>query len=82
MPGLREFQEFGEFIRNKDSFNYAYEIVKPYGVIEEVLDWAKNQLAGEWRWQLVDLSNHARPGRYIFYFDQERDYFAFVLKWS
>ena len=82
MPGLNEFQEFGEFIRDQDSFNHAHEITKPYGVIEEVLDWSKRELSKDWRWQLIDLSNPVRPGRYIFYFDSERDYLAFVLKWS
>lgn len=69
-------------VREKDSFKYAYEIVKPTGVIEQVLEWAKAELVKEWRWQLIELSSAARPGRYIFYFDDGKDYFAFVLKWS
>jgi hypothetical protein len=28
------------------------------------------------------MSSHQQPGRYIFYFDSERDYFAFLLKWQ
>ena len=82
MPGISDFKEFGEFVREKDSFNHAQEITKPYGVIEQVLDWAKNELVNDWRWQLIELSSDTRPGRYIFYFDSEQDYFAFVLKWS
>jgi len=82
MPGISEFKEFGEFIREKDSFNHAQEITKPYGVIEQVLDWSKKELVNDWRWQLIELSSDIRPGRYIFYFDSEQDYFAFVLKWS
>jgi len=82
MPGISEFKEFGEFIREKDSFNHAQEITKPYGVIEQVLDWSKKELVNDWRWQLIELSSDTRPGRYIFYFDSEQDYFAFVLKWS
>lgn len=69
-------------IRDKDSFKHAQEISKPYGQIDEILDWAKSELRGEWRWQLVDLSTQWKPGRYIFYFDSEKDYFAFALKWS
>ena len=68
--------------RDRDSFNYAKEIVKPFGAIEGVLDWSKQELAGEWRWQLIEVSSDRRPGRYIFYFDNERDYLAFVLKCS
>jgi hypothetical protein len=69
-------------IRDRHSFKHAQEISKPYGHIDEVLDWSKAELRGEWRWQLVEMSSFVRPGRYIFYFDDERDHFAFTLKWS
>ena len=71
-----------EWSRNRESFNHAHEIVKPFGQVERVLDWCKNQLVDGWRWQLLEVSSDQRPGRYIFYFDNERDYLAFVLKWS
>jgi hypothetical protein len=69
-------------IRLGDSFEYAQEINKPFGQLDRVLAWCKTEMTGEWRWQLVDVSTDQRPGRYIFYFDSERDYFAFVLQWS
>ena len=69
-------------IRLGDSFNYAREINKPFGELDRVLAWCKTELTGEWRWQLVDVSTDKRPGRYIFYFDLERDYFAFTLYWQ
>jgi hypothetical protein len=68
--------------RTRESFNHAQEIVKPFGVLEQVLDWCKNELRDEFRWQLVEMSSDIKPGRYIFFFDDERDYLAFVLKWS
>lgn len=68
--------------RDRDSFSFAKEIVKPFGAIESVLDWAKQEFIGEWRWQLVEVSSERRPGRYIFYFENERDYLAFLLKCS
>jgi hypothetical protein len=68
--------------RDKESFEFAKEIVKPFGAIESVLDWSKQELIGEWRWQLVEVSSERRPGRYIFYFESERDYLAFLLKCS
>ena len=71
-----------EWQRDKTSFNYAQEIVKPFGEVEHVLDWCKKELVDEWRWQLVDVSSTSRPGRYIFYFDNDKDHFAFVMKWS
>jgi len=82
LTGLADFREMGEFIRNKESFAHAQEINKSFGVIESVLDWCKKELQGDWRWQLIDVSATYKPGRYIFYFDLETDYFAFVLKWA
>ena len=69
-------------IRLGDSFNYAREINKPFGELDRVRAWCKTELVGEWRWQLIDVSTDKRPGRYIFYFDSERDYFAFTLYWQ
>lgn len=71
-----------DFMRNRDSFDHAHEIVKSFGVIEHVLNWCKIELRGEWRWQLIEISSDIKPGRYIFYFDDERDYLAFLMKWS
>lgn len=68
--------------RSRESFNHACEIVKPFGVLEAVLVWCKANLQDEWRWQLVEMSSDIKPGRYLFFFDNERDYLAFVLKWS
>ena len=62
--------------------DYAKEIKKPFGELDRVLAWAKSELIGTWRWQLVEVSTDQRPGRYIFYFDDERDYFAFTLYWQ
>ena len=71
-----------DFYRERGGFNFAYEIVKPFGAIEGILDWAKEELSGDWRWQLIELSSERKPGRYIFYFDSERDYLSFILKCS
>ena len=68
--------------RNRESFLYAREIAKPFGELDRVIDWCKTEMVGDWRWQLVDVSSDRRPGRYIFYFDSERDFFAFTLQWS
>ena len=71
-----------DYMRDKDSFNYAQEIAKSFGVLEHVLDWCKEELVNEWRWQLIDVSSDRKPGRYIFYFDSERDCLAFTMKWA
>ena len=67
--------------RNKDSFQFAVEISKPWGRLEPVLEWCKSELTDDWRWQMIDMSTDLKPGRYIFYFDGERDCLAFTLKW-
>lgn len=69
-------------IRDKDSFAYAKEILKPWGGLDPILDWCKSELTGDWRWQLVQVSSDIAPGRYIFYFDSDRDCCAFTLKWQ
>jgi hypothetical protein len=68
--------------RDSESFAHAREIVKPWGGLEPILAWCKQELEADWRWQLVDMSTDQRPGRYIFYFDSERDCCAFALKWA
>lgn len=68
--------------RDKASFRFAREINKPYGHLNDVLDWCKSELEQDWRWQMIELSSSDRPGRYIFYFDGERDCLAFTLKWG
>ena len=68
--------------RNRESFLYSREITKPFGELDRVIDWCKTELVGDWRWQLVDVSSDRRPGRYVFYIDSERDFFAFTLQWS
>jgi len=68
--------------RAKESFQHVMEIDKPYGVLETVLEWCKTNLQEDWRWQLVQVSSDKTPGHYTFYFDSERDYFTFVMKWA
>ena len=67
--------------RDKTSFGFAREINKPFGHLNDVLDWCKSEMEQDWRWQMIELSSDNRPGRYIFYFDGERDCLAFTLKW-
>jgi hypothetical protein len=43
-------------VRPRDSFLYAKEIAKPFGVIDRVIVWCKSEMTGDWRWQLVEPS--------------------------
>lgn len=67
--------------RDQESFRFAREVTKPWGGLDPILKWCKTELQDEWRWQMVDMSTDQRPGRYIFYFDSDKDCCAFTLKW-
>ena len=69
-------------IRLGESFTHAQEIARPFGQIDRVIEWCKTELVGDWRWQVVTTSSDRAPGRYIFYFDSDRDAAAFALFWS
>jgi hypothetical protein len=69
-------------IRRGESFSHAQEIARPFGQIDRIIEWCKTELVDEWRWQVVATSSDRAPGRYIFYFDSDRDAAAFSLFWS
>jgi hypothetical protein len=69
-------------IRRGESFNHAREIARPFGQIDRIIDWCKTEITGDWRWQVVATSSDRAPGRYIFYFDSDRDAAAFSLFWA
>ena len=64
-----------------NTFSFSCEIDKGVGCIQEVIDWCKNELNEKWRWNIVETSGES-PGKYIFYFDSEKSYLAFLLKWK
>lgn len=70
------------YIQPPEVFNYAHELKKPWGTLDSILAWNKKSLSGKWKWQLVEQSSDRAPGRYIFFFNNERDFLAFLLKWS
>lgn len=71
-----------QLLRVKESFRYVAEITKPFGTLDHVIDWCKQNMQAEWRWQLIQVSSDRIPGSYIFYFDSEQDYCVFLLKWG
>ena len=80
-PELEDFRRKIDW-RDEASFAHAQQIIKSYGEIDRILTWCKTELVDTWRWQMIDMASPTRPGRYIFYFDGERDYLAFTLKWT
>ena len=79
-PELAEFRRQINW-RDDKSFAYAQQIIRPYGDIDHILTWCKSEITEEWRWQMVEMAAPQCAGRYIFYFDSERDCLAFTLKW-
>lgn len=82
MPVILSPSQTADLERTSDSFNYSIQITRPFGSIDSVIVWTKQALVGEWRWQLVRASSDQLPGQYLFYFDSESDYLAFVMKCS
>ena len=80
--GETVFEDLEKQIRSAESFLFFKEIQKSFGLLDGIIQWAKSEMIGEWRWQLVEVSTDTKPGRYIFYFDNERDCVAFTIKWS
>ena len=79
---LMQLQQPIGSIRLGESFNYAREIARPFGQIDRIIEWCKTELTSDWGWQVVTTSSDRAPGRYIFYFDSDRDAAAFALFWS
>lgn len=68
--------------RRKESFAHSREVAKPFGCLDKIIAWCKTEMVNDWRWELLDVSSDTRPGRYVFYFDSERDFVAFTLHWA
>jgi len=79
---VKQPKTFSFEIREAESFSHSVELTKAFGSIDCILDWARAELRDEWRWQVVRTSSDRDPGRYIFYFDSELDYLAFVMKFA
>ena len=71
-----------EVDRDQASFPYTKEIAKPFGKLDVIIAWCKQELVAEWRWQVIEPSSDIRPGTYRFFFDSERDMCAFTMQWS
>lgn len=68
--------------RKASSFSYYVNVHLPWARLDTAINWCNDECTGDWRWQLIAASSEKRDGQYIFYFDEDRDYFAFTLKWG
>jgi hypothetical protein len=67
--------------RSAESFQHTIRLEKPWGWIDTATKWCKTEMTGEWRWQILRMSSDHLPGEYMFYFDSDRDFCAFSMKW-
>jgi hypothetical protein len=73
-------QALGQEYRSPESFVHHCTIQVAWGGLEPVISWCKTELVGDWRWQVREMSSDLKPGSYNFYFDSDRDYCAFSMK--
>lgn len=57
---------------------YQANIGLPYGSLKNIIRWCRDNCIDEWGFQEVDDLAAYSPG-YIFYFENERDYVAFLV---
>lgn len=57
---------------------YKIDIGSPYGELNTLLEWCNHNCVGEWGFQDQTYPPDTALD-YTFYFDTERDYFAFLL---
>lgn len=69
------------YIKNYEGFSFAKEIKLPFGKLDEAIAFCKQGKDDSWRWQLREPSSNNQPGSYIFYFNNEQDYCAFLMRW-
>ena len=61
---------------------YEFQLEIRSGKLDEIISWCKNEVEGDWRWQLLETSGSTTLGRYHFYFERDKDCCAFSLKWA
>jgi hypothetical protein len=81
-PNVSLSQAASKDYRDSDSFAHQCTIQVSWGSLDLVIDWCKTELVSDWRWQVQEMSSDLRPGSYIFYFDSDRDFCAFVMQWN
>lgn len=66
----------------EQSYQYSQAVEKPFGELDAVLTWCKQELQDQWAWKLLRTSSDILPGQYVFYFRSEQDFFWFTMRWS
>jgi len=75
-------EEYTRIKKIEEGYPHAKTLVLPTGQIDEVVEWCKQELRSNWKWQILTSSSPNVPGAYSFFFNEDSDYFAFVLKYG
>lgn len=62
------------------SCKYYERLTKPFGVLDEIIDWCSRENSGDWHWTLENVNG--TEASYVFFFASDKDYLSFLLKWS
>jgi len=75
-------EEYTRVIKIEEGYPYAKTLYLPTGKIDAVVDWCKQELTPGWKWQILTSSSTDTPGVYSFFFHNDSDFFAFLLKYG
>jgi hypothetical protein len=57
---------------------YKTEIDIKFGQLAPIMHWCQTQCTNDWGYTIVDSAGF-HPGKYEFYFEDEKDYVNFIL---
>lgn len=64
-----------------NAFLYKISINIKFGNLDPVIQWCKQFCMGEWNFRMDSFAGFNTPGVYDFWFQDERDYLRFTLRW-
>ena len=74
--------KYMESVKENEGFRYAINIERPAGKVDAIVQWCTLNFDDNWRWQICRSSSATFPGNYTFFFNNNVDYMAFVLKYG
>ena len=64
------------------NLKYRCDVHKDFGKLDDLVEWCKKEVIGDWGWHIARYPNSEQPGHYIFFFEHHSEYFAFALKFG
>jgi len=76
------YSEYMDLLKTDVGYQHAIAIERASGEVDSVIAWCKTNFEDSWRWQICRSSSPTNPGHYAFFFNNNSDYMAFVLKYG